>query len=101
MECASELVQPVERWCPRSIREVGVMMAQFIPHDPETMEFGSEADVARAMIKQSGGYLVMHSLPLGLPAATIRPPAREGEADFLILTASTAVILEVKGGEIS
>ena len=37
-------------------------MAQFIPPiDPDTMEFGSEADLARAILKQlPAGYLVMH-----------------------------------------
>lgn len=80
-------------------------MAQFIPPiDPETMEFGSEADVARAMIKQLGpGYLVMHSLPWVFPARDdIDAPAREGEADFLILHRQFGLlILEVKGGELS
>lgn len=80
-------------------------MAQFIPPiDPETMEFGSEADVARAMVRQLGpGYLVMHSLPWVFPARDdIDAPAREGEADFLILHRQYGLlILEVKGGEIS
>jgi hypothetical protein len=80
-------------------------MAQFIPPiDPETMEFGSEADVARVMLKQLGaGYLVMHSLPWVFPERDdIAAPAREGEVDFLILHRQFGLlILEVKGGEIS
>lgn len=80
-------------------------MAQFIPAiDPETMEFGSEADLARAMLSQLGpGYLVMHSLPWVFPARDdIDAPAREGEADFLILHRQFGLlILEVKGGEIA
>ena len=80
-------------------------MAQFIPKiDPETMEFGSEADVARTMLNQLGpGYLVMHSLPWVFPARDdIDAPAREGEADFLILHRQHGLlILEVKGGEIA
>ncbi|MBB4255510.1 nuclease-related domain-containing DEAD/DEAH box helicase [Rhizobium sp. BK008] len=80
-------------------------MAQFIPAiDPETMEFGSEADLARAMLNQLGpGYLVMHSLPWVFPARDdIDAPAREGEADFLILHRQFGLlILEVKGGEIA
>lgn len=80
-------------------------MAQFIPMiDPETMEFGSEADVARAMLKQLGpGYLIMHSLPWVFPARDdIDAPAREGEADFLVLHRQHGLlILEVKGGEIA
>jgi hypothetical protein len=80
-------------------------MARFIPPiDPETMEFGSEADLARAMLKQlPAGYVVMHSLPWVYPARDdIDAPAREGEADFLILHRRYGLlILEVKGGEIS
>ena len=80
-------------------------MAQFIPPiDPETMEHGSEADVARAMQKGLGaGYIVMHSLPWVDPARDdIDAPAREGEADFLILHRQHGLlILEVKGGEIT
>ncbi|MEX2616003.1 MAG: DNA/RNA helicase domain-containing protein [Alphaproteobacteria bacterium] len=79
-------------------------MAQFIPMiDPETMEFGSEADVARSMLKQLGpSYLIMHSLPWVFPARDdIDAPTREGEADFLILHRQHGLlILEVKGGEI-
>lgn len=80
-------------------------MAQFIPSiDPETMEFGSEADFARAMQKQlGGGFLVMHSLPWVFPARDdIDAPSREGEADFLILHRQFGLlIIEVKGGEIT
>ncbi|MGO8546123.1 NERD domain-containing protein [Rhizobium ruizarguesonis] len=80
-------------------------MAQFVPPiDPETMEFGSEADVARAMLKQLGpGYIIMHSLPWVFPARDdIDAPAREGEADFLVLHRQYGLlILEVKGGEIA
>ncbi len=80
-------------------------MAQFLPPiDPETMEFGSEADLARAMQKQLGGsFLVMHSLPWVFPARDdIDAPAREGEADFLILHRQYGLlIVEVKGGEIT
>ncbi|MBM3929342.1 MAG: nuclease, partial [Sphingomonadales bacterium] len=62
-------------------------MALFIPPiDPDTIEYGSEADVARAMLSSLGaGYIVMHSLPWANPARdNIEAPAREGEADFLI-----------------
>ena len=80
-------------------------MAQFIPPiDPETMEFGSESDLARAILKQlPAGYLVMHSLPWVYPARDdIDAPSREGEADFLILHRRYGLlILEVKGGEIT
>lgn len=80
-------------------------MALFIPPiDPETMEYGSEADVARAMRNSLGsGYIVMHSLPWVNPARDdIDEPAREGEADFLILHRQYGLlILEVKGGEIT
>lgn len=79
-------------------------MALFIPPiDPDTIEYGSEADVARAMVKSLGsGYIVMHSLPWANPARDdIEAPAREGEADFLILHRQHGVlVLEVKGGEI-
>ena len=63
-------------------------MARFLPPiDPEAMEFGSEADLARAMQLQLGeSYLVMHSLPWVFPARdNIDAPAREREADFLVL----------------
>ncbi|CAN7216675.1 NERD domain-containing protein [Mesorhizobium sp. LjNodule214] len=80
-------------------------MAQFVPLiDPETMEHGSEADIARAMQKSLGpGYIVMHSLPWVNPARDdIDAPAREGEADFLLLHRQYGLlILEVKGGEIT
>jgi hypothetical protein len=80
-------------------------MAQFLPPiDPETMEFGSEADFARAMQKQlDEGYLVMHSLPWVCPARDdVDAPAREGEADFLVLHRQYGLlIIEVKGGEIA
>lgn len=79
-------------------------MALFIPPiDPDTIEYGSEADVARAMVSSLGaGYIVMHSLPWANPARdNIEAPAREGEADFLILHRQHGVlVLEVKGGEI-
>lgn len=79
-------------------------MALFIPPiDPDTMEYGSEADVARSMIASLGsGYVVMHSLPWANPARdNIDAPAREGEADFLVLHRDYGVlVLEVKGGEI-
>lgn len=68
------------------------------------MEFGSEADLARAMQKQLGaGYVVMHSLPWVFPARDdIDAPAREGEADFLVLHRQYGLlIIEVKGGEIT
>jgi hypothetical protein len=80
-------------------------MAQFLPPiDPETMEFGSEAELARAMQKQLGAtYLIMHSLPWVFPARDdIDAPAREGEADFLVLHRQYGLlIIEVKGGEIT
>lgn len=80
-------------------------MAQFIPSiNPETMEFGSEADFAQAMQKQLGeGFLVMHSLPWVFPARDdIDAPSREGEADFLLLHRQFGLlIIEVKGGEIT
>ena len=80
-------------------------MAQFIPPiDPETMEFGSEADLARAMQKQLGaGFLVMHSLPWVFPARDdIDAPVREGEADFVVLHRQYGLlIIEAKGGEIT
>ena len=46
-------------------------MAQFLPPiDPETMEFGSEADLARAMQKQLGASLSRHALiALGVSSA--------------------------------
>lgn len=79
-------------------------MALFIPPiDPDTMEHGSEADVARAMQTSLGsGFIVMHSLPWANPARDdLAAPAREGEADFLILHREHGVlVLEVKGGEI-
>jgi hypothetical protein len=79
-------------------------MSRFIPPiDPEAMEHGSEADIARAMQKGLGsGYVVMHSLPWVDPARDdISAPAREGEADFLILHRQYGLlILEAKGGEI-
>ena len=68
------------------------------------MEFGSEADLARAMQKQLGAaYLIMHSLPWVFPARDdIDLPAREGEADFLFLHRQYGLlIIEVKGGEIT
>ena len=57
--------------CRRSVREGGALMAQFIPPiDPETMEFGSEADLARAMQKQLGAGLSRHALAaLGVSGA--------------------------------
>ncbi|MGE0677729.1 NERD domain-containing protein [Pseudolabrys sp.] len=80
-------------------------MALFTPPiDPSTMEHGSEADVARAMLKcLSASYIVMHSLPWVNPARDdLDAPAREGEADFLILHRQYGLlILEVKGGEIT
>ncbi|MGY3547364.1 NERD domain-containing protein [Bradyrhizobium sp. USDA 4469] len=80
-------------------------MAIFIPPiDVETMEHGSEADVARAMQNGLGaGFIVMHSLPWANPARDdIDAPAREGEADFLILHRQYGLLLlEVKGGEIT
>lgn len=80
-------------------------MALFIPPiDPATMEYGSEADVARALLKDlPATYVVMHSLPWVNPARDdINAPAREGEADFLILHRQYGLlILEVKGGEIT
>jgi hypothetical protein len=79
-------------------------MAMFIPPiDPDAIEYGSEADIARAMVSSLGeGYIVMHSLPWANPARdNIEAPAREGEADFLILHRQHGVlVLEVKGGEI-
>lgn len=79
-------------------------MTLFIPPiDPDTIEYGSEADVARAMVNSLGsGYIVMHSLPWASPARDdIEAPAREGEADFVILHREHGVlVLEVKGGEI-
>ena len=56
------------------------------------------------MLKQlPASYLVMHSLPWVYPARDdIDAPAREGEADFLILHRQYGLlILEVKGGEIT
>ncbi len=80
-------------------------MALFIPPiDPATMEYGSEADIARAMLKSlPASYIVMHSLPWVNPARDdLDAPAREGEADFLILHRQYGLlILEVKGGEIT
>jgi hypothetical protein len=80
-------------------------MALFIPPiDPATMEHGSEADIARALLKcLPAGYIVMHSLPWVNPARDeLDAPAREGEADFLILHRQHGLlILEVKGGEIT
>jgi hypothetical protein len=80
-------------------------MAQFIPPiDTERMEFDSEALIARAMQERLGpGFIVMHSLPWMDPARDdIDAPAREGEADFLILHRQYGLlILEVKGGEIT
>jgi hypothetical protein len=80
-------------------------MAQFLPLiDPVTLEHGSEADIARAMhAGLPGSFLVMHSLPWVYPARDdIQEPAREGEADFLVLHRQWGVlILEVKGGEIT
>lgn len=80
-------------------------MAQFIPPiDPEMMEFSSEADLARAMLKHlPDGYVVLHSLPWVYPARDdIDAPAREGEADFIVLHRQYGLlILEVKGGEIT
>jgi hypothetical protein len=80
-------------------------MARFLPPiDPEAMAFGSEADLARAMQQQLGDdYLVMHSLPWVFPARDdIDAPAREGEADFLILHRLYGLLItEVKGGEIA
>lgn len=79
-------------------------MALFIPPiDPDTMEHGSEADLARAMLMGLGsGFIVMHSLPWANPARDdINAPAREGEADFLILHRQYGLlVLEAKGGEI-
>ncbi|MHC9420729.1 NERD domain-containing protein (plasmid) [Sphingomonas citri] len=79
-------------------------MALFIPSiDPTTIEHGSEADVARAMLTGLGaGFTVLHSLPWANPARdAIEAPAREGEADFVILHRQHGVlVLEVKGGEI-
>jgi hypothetical protein len=79
-------------------------MALFVPAiDPDTINVGSEADVARAMIASLGSrYIVMHSLPWANPTRDdISAPAREGEADFLILhRAHGVLVLEVKGGEI-
>ena len=81
------------------------MSALFIPPiDPATMEHGSEADIAGAMLKSlPASYVVMHSLPWVNPARDdIDAPAREGEADFLILHRQYGLlILEVKGGEIT
>src|ERR1700722_2592839 len=80
-------------------------MALFIPPiDPATMEYGSEADVARALLKGlPASYIVMHSLPWVNPARDdVDAPAREGEADFLILHHQYGLlILEVKGGELT
>ncbi len=80
-------------------------MAQFIPPiDPETMEHGSEADIARAMqATLPAGYVVMHSLPWVNPGRDdTDAPAREGEADFLVLHRQYGLlILEAKGGEIT
>src|SRR4051812_34887579 len=80
-------------------------MAQFIPPiDTERMEFESEAIIARAMKERLGaGFIVMHSIPWMDPARDdLDAPAREGEADFLILNRQYGLlILEVKGGEIT
>ncbi len=80
-------------------------MALFIPPiDPDTMEHQSEADFAKALLNHlPGGYIVMHSLPWLFPARDdIDAPAREGEADFLILHRQFGLmIVEVKGGEIT
>ncbi len=80
-------------------------MVQFIPPiDLHAMEFGSEIDVARAMQQQLGaGYLVMHSLPwVSAARDDVDAPAREGEADFLVLHRKYGLlIIEVKGGEIT
>jgi hypothetical protein len=68
------------------------------------MEHGSEADIARAMQASLGpGFIVMHSLPWADPARDdIDAPAREGEADFLILHRQYGLlVLEVKGGEVT
>lgn len=68
------------------------------------MEHGSEADIACAMqAGLPGGFLVMHSLPWVYPARDdIDAPAREGEADFLVLHRQLGVlVLEVKGGELT
>ena len=62
------------------------------------------ADLARVMQTQLGaGFLVMHSLPWVFPARDdLAAPAREGEADFLILHRQYGLlIIEVKGGEIT
>ncbi len=80
-------------------------MAVFVPPIAvETMEYGSEADIARAMEKcLPSSFIVMHSLPWVDPARDdIDAPAREGEADFLIFHQKYGLlILEVKGGEIT
>lgn len=80
-------------------------MALFIPPiDPETMEHNSEAEIARAMLKNlPSSYTIMHSLPWVNPERDDSDqPAREGEADFLILHRQLGLlILEVKGGEIT
>ncbi|MBY3495635.1 NERD domain-containing protein [Rhizobium laguerreae] len=80
-------------------------MAIFIPPIvPAEMEHGSEADFARALQAGLGpGFVVMHSLPWVNPARDdIGAPAREGEADFVVLHRMHGIlIVEVKGGEIT
>lgn len=68
------------------------------------MEHGSEADLARVMLTgMPNDFTIMHSLPWVNPARDdIGAPAREGEADFLILHRNFGVlVLEAKGGEIT
>jgi hypothetical protein len=68
------------------------------------MEHGSEADFARALQTSLGsGFVVMHSLPwVNHARDDIGAPAREGEADFVVLhRAHGVLVIEVKGGEIT
>ena len=68
------------------------------------MEFGSEGTIAKAMLAQlSEAFIVMHSLPWLFPSRDDEDaPAREGEADFLVLHRKHGVlVLEVKGGDIT
>jgi hypothetical protein len=80
-------------------------VAKLIPHaDPSAISLKPERDVAQALVDTlPDECLVYHSFPWLRPERNDRGQAlylRQGEADFVVLTPTGLLVLEVKGGEI-
>src|SRR5271156_1169134 len=84
------------------LRAAVALMAICIPETlPESMDHNSEALLMAAFQRRLGDdFLIMHSFPWLFPGREdIDAPAREGEADFVLLHRDKGMlVIEAKGG---